>query len=50
MLWVLVIILLVLAVAGLPHWGYAGGYGYYPSGIIVLILVVLVILLLTGNV
>jgi hypothetical protein len=50
MLWVLVIVLLVLAVAGLPHWGFAGDYGYYPSSIIFIILLVLVVLLLLGTV
>jgi uncharacterized membrane protein YphA (DoxX/SURF4 family) len=50
MLWVLVVILLVFAVAGLPHWGYTGNYGYYPSSIIFIILLVLVVLLLMGRV
>jgi hypothetical protein len=48
----LIIVLLVLAVAGMPHWGYAQNwnYGYYPSGILGLLLVVLVILLLLGRI
>jgi hypothetical protein len=43
---VLVIVLVVLAVAGLPRWPYSVSWGYYPSGGLVLILVVLLILAL----
>jgi hypothetical protein len=53
LLWLLVVVLLILAIAGLPRWGYwptTGGYGYGPSGIIGVILVVLVILLLLGRI
>jgi hypothetical protein len=49
---ILIIVLLVLAVAGLPHWGYAQSYnyGYFPSGIVGLVLLVLLILLLVGRI
>jgi hypothetical protein len=47
---VLVVLLIVLVVAALPHWPYSQGwnYGYYPSGGLGLILLILIILLLFG--
>ena len=53
LLWILVIVLLIVALAGLPHWGYwptTGGYGYGPSGGIGLVVLILVILLLLGRI
>jgi len=45
----LVIILVILTVAGLPQWGIGGApYGYYPSGLLSLLLIVLIIALLLG--
>jgi Protein of unknown function (DUF3309) len=43
----LLIVLLVLVVGALPTWPYSGGWGYYPSGGLGLILLLLVILALT---
>jgi hypothetical protein len=34
----------------LPTWGYSGGWGYYPSGGIGLLLVIVVVLLLVGRI
>jgi len=51
-LWTLIIIILVvLLVAGLPHWPYTTplGYGYYPSSILGVVLIVVLILLLFGR-
>ena len=46
-LWVIVIILLILAVFGVPSLGpWHHNYGYYPSGALVLIAIVLALLLL----
>jgi len=47
---ILIVILLVLSVAGLPHWPYAQpyGWGYYPSGLLGLLLVILLVALLFG--
>ncbi len=47
---ILVIILLIALIAALPSWQYSGGWGYYPSGILGIILVVLVVLILMGRV
>ena len=45
----LLIILLLLAVGGLPTWPYSRSWGYYPSSGLGLILVVLLVLLLLGR-
>jgi Protein of unknown function (DUF3309) len=46
---VLIIVLLVLALGGVPNWGYPHGYGWYPSSIIVVIVVVVIVLALLGR-
>ena len=45
---ILLIILILILIGALPRWRYSGGWGYYPSGGIGLVLLILVILLLTG--
>jgi hypothetical protein len=47
---ILFIILILLLVGALPTWPYSGGWGYYPSGGLGLILLVLIILLLMGRI
>jgi hypothetical protein len=50
MLGTILLIVLILALIGsLPTWGYSGGWGYYPSGGLGLVVLILVILLLTGR-
>jgi Protein of unknown function (DUF3309) len=46
----LLIILIVLLVGALPAWPYSGGWGYYPSGALGLILVIILILVLLGRI
>jgi hypothetical protein len=46
---VLIIILVLLLIGALPTWGYSGGWGYYPSGGLGLILLIVIVLLLTGR-
>jgi len=41
---ILLIVLIVLLVAALPTWPYSGGWGYYPSGGLGLILLILLIM------
>jgi len=48
MILILIIILLVLALGGLPQLGYHD-LGYGPSGILTLVLVVLLVLFLFGR-
>jgi hypothetical protein len=47
---ILLIILIIMLIGALPTWRYSGGWGYYPSGGIGLILVVVLILLLMGRI
>ena len=43
---ILLLILLLLVIGALPTWPYSTGWGYYPSGLgLVLLIVVLIILL-----
>ena len=46
---VLVVVLVLLLVGTLPNWPHAQNWGYFPSGIIGVLLIVLLILLLTGR-
>ncbi len=47
---VLVILLVVVLLAVLPTWPYSTSWGYYPSGIVGLIVLVLLIMALTGRI
>lgn len=47
---VLVVLLVVVLLAVLPTWPYSTGWGYYPSGIVGLIVLVLLIMALTGRI
>jgi hypothetical protein len=46
----LVIILILLLIGALPTWPYSGGWGYYPSGGLGLILLIIIILMLMGRI
>ncbi len=45
----LVILLIVLLLLAVPVWPYSRGWGYFPSGILGLVLIILIILLLVGR-
>ena len=47
---ILIIVLILLLLGALPTWPYSGGWGYYPSGGLGLVLLIVVILLLTGRI
>jgi Protein of unknown function (DUF3309) len=47
---ILVIILILLLVGALPMWPYSSGWGYYPGGILGLLLIVVIILALVGRI
>lgn len=47
---VLLIVVVVLLVAALPHWPYSAGWSYYPSGALGVILLILIVLILLGRV
>lgn len=47
LLWLLVIVLIVLAIMGVPQVGVLRhGFGYAPSGLVLVLIVVVVVLLL----
>jgi hypothetical protein len=46
----LLVILIVLLIAALPTWPYSTGWGYYPGGLLGLILIVVLVLLLLGRI
>jgi Protein of unknown function (DUF3309) len=48
MLLILLIILIVLALGGLPNWGYHS-YGWTPSGVVIVLVIIVAILLYTGR-
>jgi len=50
MRFILFIIVIILLLGALPTWPYSGGWGYYPSGGLGLILLILIILLLMGRI
>jgi hypothetical protein len=43
---ILIIVLMLLLLGALPAWPYSREWGYYPSGVVGLLLVVVLILLL----
>jgi len=47
---ILIIVLLLLLLGALPTWPYSGGWGYYPSGGLGLILLIVIVLLLMGRI
>ena len=47
---VLIVILLLLLLGALPSWPFSGGWGYYPSGGLGLVLLIVVILVVTGRI
>jgi Protein of unknown function (DUF3309) len=46
MRFILLLILLLLVIGALPTWPYSAGWGYYPSGLGLVLLIVLLIILL----
>jgi hypothetical protein len=46
---ILLIIVVLLLVGALPTWPYSGGWGYYPSGGLGLVVVVVLLLVLMGR-
>jgi hypothetical protein len=47
---IILIILIIILIGALPTWPYSGGWGYYPSGGLGLIVVILLILILLGRI
>ena len=47
---ILLIILILMLVGAFPSWPHSKGWGYYPSGLLGLVLTVLIIMLLLGRI
>jgi hypothetical protein len=46
---ILLIVLVLLLIGALPTWPYSGGWGYFPSGGLGLVLIVLLVLVVSGR-
>jgi hypothetical protein len=46
---ILIILLVLLLIGAVPSWPYSRSWGYYPSGLLGLVLLVVVILVLVGR-
>ncbi|HXU52388.1 MAG TPA: DUF3309 family protein [Casimicrobiaceae bacterium] len=46
---ILLIILILILIGAFPSWPYSRGWGYYPSGIIGIVVIVVILMLLTGR-
>jgi hypothetical protein len=46
---ILLIVLVLLLLGALPTWPYSGGWGYYPSGGLGLVLIILLVLVVSGR-
>ena len=47
---ILLIVLILALIGALPTWPYSGGWGYYPSGGVGLIVIILIVLLVMGRI
>ena len=47
---ILIIILILILLGSLPTWPYSGGWGYYPSGGLGLVLLIVIVLMLVGQI
>ena len=47
---ILVVVLNLLLIGAVPNWGYSRSWGYFPSGILGVVLVIVVILVLMGRI
>ena len=47
---IIVLVILIIVLLGvLPTWQYSSGWGYFPSGIVGVLLVILIVMALTGR-
>lgn len=46
----LLVLVILLLVGAFPAWPYSRNWGYFPSGILGIILLIMVLLLITGRV
>ncbi|HYG46001.1 MAG TPA: DUF3309 domain-containing protein [Bordetella sp.] len=46
---ILLIILILLLIGAFPSWPHSRGWGYYPSGLLGIVVIILIVMLLTGR-
>ena len=46
----LLVLLILLLIGALPLWPYSGGWGYYPSGGLGIVVIILIVLLVMGRI
>ena len=46
---ILIVLLILLLIGAVPSWRHSRSWGYYPSGLLGLMLLVVIILALTGR-
>ena len=46
---ILIVLLILLLIGAVPSWPHSRSWGYYPSGLLGVILLVIIILALTGR-
>jgi hypothetical protein len=46
---ILIVALILLLIGALPSWPHSRNWGYYPSGLLGLVLLILIILAVTGR-
>jgi hypothetical protein len=49
MLSIVLILLIVLLIGSVPAWPYSRNWGYFPSGIVGILLIIALVLLFTGG-
>jgi hypothetical protein len=47
---ILLIILILILIGALPSWPHSRSWGYYPSGIVGVIVIILIVLLVLGRI
>ena len=47
---ILIVVLILLLIGAIPTWGYSRSWGYFPSGIVGVVLVIVIILVLMGRI
>jgi hypothetical protein len=47
---ILIVILILVLIGAIPNWGYSRSWGYFPSGIVGVVLVIVIILVLMGRI
>jgi hypothetical protein len=46
---ILIVLLILILLGALPTWPYSSGWGYYPGGIVGIVLIIVLVLALMGR-